>query len=320
MESKPVAALIKKQKENGAWGSNILGLALSVTQASKDIGTIPQYRHLVQLGVPTSARPFKLADRLLFRLLSRDSDPALLFEFQKLAGNDPAAEGWARWVIREAASTALAEAGHTEDPRLRGSAHKIASAISQFLRSPLSAKPFFKSGKQTVLHPEAYPPSWYSLAMIAAMPNLQRERAGFTERLGLFLAQPAPKKSFVLHVGKRTVKSDLLLLGDPIHADAKGVAKDVPLALHFIELMARIGALDSAPTAQRVLVRLLKECDDQGIWHPKNLRSQPKSGHKITYHCHPLELDGKSMESRQADVTFRLARIATILGWELEYV
>ena len=49
--------------------------------------------------------------------------------------------------MREAASAALAEAGHAEDPRLRGAGHKIASAISQFLRSPLAEKPFLKSGQ-----------------------------------------------------------------------------------------------------------------------------------------------------------------------------
>ena len=91
------------------------------------------------------------------------------------------------------------------------------------------------------------------------MPNLQRERAGFTERLGHYLAQPAPKKAFVIQVGKRTVKPQHLLLGDPIEADAKGMAKDIPLALHYIELMARMGALQWAPVATKVLGRLLKD-------------------------------------------------------------
>ena len=177
---------------------------------------------------------------------------------------------------------ALAEAGYAEDPRLRGAGHKIANAISQFLRSPLAEKPFLKSGKQIVLHPEAHPPSWYSVAMLASMPNLQRERAGFTERLGHYLAQPAPKKAFVIQVGKKTVKPQHLLLGDPIEADRKGCPKDIPLALHYIELLARMGALQWAPVATKVLARLLKDCDETGIWRPKNLRSQPKAGNKIS--------------------------------------
>ena len=300
------------------WGGNLLGLAPSAAQGIKDVGTIPQYRRLLQLAWPRGTRPFKLADRLLFRLLSRDDDPSLLFEFQKLVKSEPAAAPWAREVIREAASGALAEAGYSEDPRLRGAGHKIANSVSQFLRSPLADKPFLK-GKQIQLHPDAHPPSWYSVAMLARMPNLRRERAGFTERLGHYLAQPAPKKSFVIAVGKKTVRPQHLLLGDPIEADSKGCPKDVPIALHYIELLARLGALQWAPVATKVLGWLLRDCDDQGIWRPRNLRSMPKATNKISYHYFPLQPDDKTLEGREADVTFRLAVIAKLLGWELEY-
>jgi hypothetical protein len=92
--------VVKKQKDNGIWGSNLLGLATSVAQGVKDVGTIPQYRRLLQLEWPRAARPFKLADRVLFRLLSRDEDPALLFEFQKTVKADPEAEAWARGIMR----------------------------------------------------------------------------------------------------------------------------------------------------------------------------------------------------------------------------
>jgi hypothetical protein len=318
-DSKVALAVVKKQKDNGIWGGNLLGLASSPAQGVKDVGTIPQYRRLLQLEWPRASRPFKLADRVLFRLLSRDEDPSLLFEFLKSVKADPEAEEWARGIMREAASAALAEADYGEDPRLRGSGHRIASAISQFLRSPLAEKPFIRSGAQTVLHPEAHPPTWYSVAMLAAMPNLQRERAGFTERLGHYLAQPAPKKPFVLEVGKKTVRPQHLILGDPIEADSKGLPKDLPLALHYIELLARMGALEWAPVATKVLARVLKDCDESGIWRPKNLRSLPKAGNKITHHYYPLHLDAKTAEGKEADVTFRLALIAKLLGWSLSY-
>jgi len=319
-ESKTALAVVKKQKDSGVWGGNLLGLAPAAAQGIKDVGTIPNYRRLLQLEWPRSGRPFKLADRVLFRLLSRDEDPSLLFELQKLVKSDPEAMIWARENIREAASAALAEAGYVEDPRLRGAGHKIASSISQFLRSPTAEKPFVKSGKVLALHPEAHPPSWYSVAMIAAMPNLRRERAGFTERLGHYLAQPAPKKAFVIQVGKRSIKPQHLLLGDPIEADAKGYPKDLPLALHYIELLARMGALEWAPVATKVLARLLKDCDELGVWRPKNLRSQPKALNKITYHYYPLHLDATTTEGREVDITFRLALIARLLGWPLDYV
>jgi hypothetical protein len=318
--SKGVQGIIKRQKENGVWGANLLATAASAKDGVKEPGIVPQYRRLLQLGLPTDHRAYRLAERTLFRLLSRDEDPALFLEQQKLVKTEPLAGPWVRSVQREAATAALAEAGHIEDPRIRGAAHKIASEISTFLRGPLAAKPFARSGATTILHPEAHPPTWYSLAMMAAMPNLQRERAGFTERLGQYLAHPAPKKAYVVQVGKKNLKPTHLLLGDPIQADGKGLPKDVPLALHYIELLARIGALPHDPVATKVLVRLLKDTDDNGIWTPKNLRSAPKAIDHASYHCHPLVAETKSAESRQVDVTFRLAIIARVLGWQVEYV
>lgn len=317
--SKAALAVVKKQKDNGVWAQNLLGLAPSTKDGIKDVGTIPQYRRLLQLAWPRDTRPFKLADRVLFRLLSRDEDPDLLYEFAKLVKSEPAAADWARSVTREAASAALAEAGYADDPRLRGSGHRIASALSSFLRSPLVERPWVKMGTSLALHPEAYPPTWYSVAMVAAMPNLRRERAGFAERLGHYLAQPAPKKAFTIRLGKKAVKPQHLLLGDPIVADSKGNAEDIPLALHYIELLARMGALQWAPVATKVLHRLVSECDPSGIWKPKNLRSVPRASNRITWHYFPLDLDGKTLESREADVTFRLALIARLLGWELSY-
>lgn len=319
VDSKEAQAVAKKQKDDGTWGGNLLGNAPSAAQGVKDVGTIPQYRRLIQLEWPRTGRPFKLADRLLFRLLSRDEDPALLFEHQKLVKSNPEAGLWARTTAREAATAALAEAGHLEDPRVRGAAHKIANDVSQFLRSPIAEKPFTKVDGELVLHPEAHPPSWYSVAMIAAMPSLRRERAGFTERLGHYLAQPAPKKEYAVAIGKKTIKPQHLLLGDPIEADAKGTPKDIPLALYYIELLARMGALQWAPVATKVLARILKDCNTRGVWAPKNLRSQPKALNHVTYHYYPLEAEGKTTEEREIDVTFRLALIAKLLGWTLDY-
>ena len=319
MHSKLVQAVVKKQKDTGVWGGSLLALAPSARDGIKDVGTIPQYRRLIQLGVPRTARSYKLADRLLFRLLSRDEDPYLQFEFGKLAKDSPAAAEWAREHTREAATAALAEAGYIEDPRVRGAAHKIASSVSAFLRSPIAEKPYVRSGAKTILNPEAHPPTWYSVAMIAAMPNLQRERAGFTERLGQYLGTPMSKKAFVWQVGKRVLKPELLLLGDPVEADAKGNAKDIPLALHFIELLARISALHTNPVSSRVLARLMSECDASGVWRPKALKAAPKTTHKVVCHAYPIHAESKSNESRLVDVTFRLALIAKQLGWPVEY-
>ena len=319
LNAKATQAIVKRQKDTGVWGGNLLALAPSAKDGIKEIGTIPQHRRLLQIGVPRGARPFKLAERILFRLLSRDEDPALQFEYSKLAKEGSTAIEWGREQFREAATAALAEAGYQEDPRIRGAAHQVASSVSQFLRSPLAEKPFTRVASKTVLDPEAHPPNWYSVAMIASLPNLQRERAGFTERLGQYLALPAPKREYAILVGKKTLKPENLLLGDPIEADSKGNAKDIPLALYTIELLARLGALHTAPVATKVLGRLLSECDEHGVWQPKGIKALPKATHKITYHWYPLHPETKAPESRVVDVTFRLAVISKLLGRTLEY-
>ncbi len=319
-EDKTLAAIARKQRPTGIWASNLLGLAASAPLGIKDVGTVPQVRRMRELGWSADDRTAKLATRLLFRVISRDPDPTLLGEYRKLVKSAPAMEPWVRGHLREAAAAALAELGMDEDPRLRGAAHKTASTISQFLRSDLAAKPLSKSGQSMVLDPEAWPPSWYSVAMFAAMPALQRDRAGFVDRLGSYLAQPKPKKPFSVKFGRKGLKPTHLLLGNPIEADAKGVAKDIPLALHFMEMLARIGIFDSSPNGAKVLKRLLKDCDDDGVWSPKGLRSAPRAADPITYHYYPLAPSDRSMESRKADVTFRLSLIAKQLGWELEYV
>jgi hypothetical protein len=321
--SPEVSAVTTRQADDGLWGDNFLAFQPSERDEITEPGTVAQYRRLVQLGVPNTTRPFRLADRMLFRTLSRDESPELLGEFGDVAEADPQRTETFRNLIREGSSAALAEAGHDADPRLRGAAHKIASAVSAFLRSPLADDPFVKRGGGYQLHPDATPPTWWSLAMISAMPSLQRERAGFLERLGQYLAQPTPDRSYMVAIGSHTLKPLHVLLGDPIELDpkAKGLPKDVPLALHYIELLAGIGPaqLAAAENASAGFLRLLEDVDSDGVWHPKNLRSQPKPLTPITHHCWPLSIDDGELASRQADITFRLACIAKRLGWRLEY-
>jgi hypothetical protein len=316
---KLVTQTLKKQRKSGLWGDNILGLAANKTQGYKDVGTVAQYRRLLELGVPREDRAFRLAERLFFRLLSRDESPDLLAEYKAAARGNRDLVVWGREQFREGATVALAQAGMVEDPRVRGSAHRIASLVSQFLRSELAAKPLIRKGARTILHPEAFPPTTLSVAILAHMPTLQRERAGFVERLCAYLAQPQPKKKYVVAVGRKTIQPTYQLLGNPIEADRTGTAKDVPLALHWIELLVRMRTLHTNEVAVRVLRRLLDDVDATGVWAPRNLRSLPKSPSRLADFAFPLELDAKTTESRQADVTFRLALIAKLAGWQLEY-
>jgi hypothetical protein len=321
LEYKPAWAVARKQKDTGLWGGNLLAPAAVKAFGAAEAGTVAQYRRLLELGWPADRRVFRLADRVLFRLLSRDEDPALLYEFQRSAKDDPGLALWARGMGRQAATAALARAGiHSEDPRLRGAGHRIASDISTFLRSDLATKPFKKAQGKTVLDPVAYPPTIFSIEMLAFLPAIQRERAGFLDRLAQFFAVPAPRRAFSIQAGTKLYKPLFELLGDPLHADAQGRVTDVPFAVYWLELLARLGLVRQLTSASRVLARLYSECDDQGIWTPRNLRTMPKSANPMTLHYFPLEGPGKSPAQRQTDVTFRLALIARLLGLPIEVV
>ena len=331
LEYKVALAIARKQKSTGLWGGNLLGPNASKAYGWHEPGTVFQYRRLLEMGWPPTERPFRLADRLLFQLLSRiepdDPDRAvaqraqeLLAEYQKPARTDPGLGRWARRLGREAAACALARAGHIDDPRVRGTAHTIASNISQFLRSELAGKPFRKAHGKTVLEPAAYPPTVFAVEMLACLPPVQRERAGFIERLGQYFSAPAPRRAFFILAGKKLFKPMFELLGDPLRSDAQGHISDIPFAVYWLELLARLGLARQIPSANRVLARLYSECDDQGIWSPKSLRAMPKATNPVTAHYFPLEGPGKSPAQRQTDVTFRLGLIARLMGIPVEVV
>lgn len=320
LEYKVATAVARKQRETGLWGGNLLATGPDRLTGAKEAGTIHHYRYLLELGWPPDLRPFRLADRFLFRLLSRDEDPALLLEFQRAAKTDGALGAWARNLGREAAAAALARGGHSEDPRLRGAAHRIASDVSTFVRSEFATKPFRKAQGKTVLDPTLAPPSLYAIEMLAFMPSLQRERASFIERLGQYFSTPSPKREYYVLAGSKLFPPHHVVLGDPLHSDAQGHIDDVPFSLYWIELLARLGLVRQVAPASRVLARLFSETDDQGIWSPKNLRNLPKSEQPLVSHYFPLEGAGKSPAQRQTDVTFRLALLAKLIGIPVEIV
>lgn len=317
---KEALAIVRKQKETGLWGANLLAPEESKAMGWKEAGTIFQYRRLLELGWPGDARPFRFADRFLFRLLSRDDDPALLVEFQRAAKAEPGLGLWARGMGAQGAAAALARGAHQDDPRLRGAAHRIASDISMYLRSELAQKPFKKAQGKTVLDPLTYPPTIFSVEMLAFMPAVQRERAGFLERLASYFSMATPRREFYILAGKKLIRPLFDILGDPMQADAQGRIDDVPFALYWLELLARLGIVRQVAPAARVLARLFSETDDQGIWSPSGLRVMPKSDNPVVSHYFPLEGPGKSPAQRQTDVTFRLALIARLLGIPLNVV
>ena len=123
-----------------------------------------------------------------------------------------------------------------------------------------------------------------------------------------------PQMSSSLDEAIRSTSSEVLktTAADP------GLTEDLALALHWIEILARLGMLHTSPVAQRILARLLSECDSQGVWSPPGLRSLPKSPSRLAEFAFPLTADG-TPEERKADVTFRLAHTAKLAGWALEF-
>jgi hypothetical protein len=193
----------------------------------------------------------------------------------------------------------------------------MASDISLYLRSDVAQKPFKKVQGKTVLDPTAYPPTVFSVETLAWMPAVQRERAGFLERLAAFFSTAAPRREFSIQAGKKLLQPMFEVLGDPLYADAQGRTDDLPFALYWLELLARLGIVRQVVPAARGLARLYSECSEQGIWTPPGLRAMPKSGNPVVSHYFPLEGPGKSPAQRQTDVTFRLALIAKLLGMPL---
>ena len=135
-----------------------------------------------------------------------------------------------------------------------------------------------------------------------------------------YFSTPAPRRAFFILAGKKLFKPIFELLGNPLRSDAQGHISDVPFALYWLELLTRLGLLRNIPSASRVLARLFNECDEQGIWSPKSLRTLPKVINPVTAHYFPLEGPGKSPAQRQTDVTFRLALIARLMGLPIEIV
>ena len=313
----PARQIAKKQKDTGVWGANLLGVAPNKAAGIKDVGTLHQYRRLVELGWTQESRALKLGSRLLFRLVSRDEDPKLLFEFQKYGAAEIGVEPWIREVIREATAAALAHGGYGDDPRVRGAAHRIANDISQFLRSELVENPLVKSSGTWVLHPQAYPPTIFSVSPCSpCCPRFSASAPPWSSASAATLPSRASRRAFGVLCGKKVFKPNFVLFGDPLKVTSAGQTDDLPFALYWMELLARLGVLQQSTTVPRLWARLLKDCDERGVWSPKNLRTLPRRKSPWSYHAFPLQ-DGKTLESRQADVTFRMALIARLAGWEI---
>src|SRR6476646_2280272 len=253
---KPALMLALQQAPDGTWDGGMLTQPSSRAEHFEGIGTIPAVRRLIEYGWHKDTPPLVHARRILFRLLAEDEDPSYLFELGGKHAPDEESVKRGRALLREAAAATLAQAGFEGDPRLRGAARRILNRMADYLRSPLAQKPFIRQGNQHMLAAEACPPSIYAVTMFAYMPLFRAEHHREMDAMYTHLAQEHPRQEAVQLVGKQVIPVPHLVLGDYLpHRNA--VDADVPFALYWLELMARLGYLKRNENWSRLFERFL---------------------------------------------------------------
>ena len=304
------------QGADGTWNHSMLTIPSARSEHFEGVGTIKAVRRLLEYGWDRETPPLLLARRVLFRLLAEDEDPEWLFEFGVKGPADEDLSRRGRAILREAAAAALAQAGYEGDPRLRGAAKRILERISTYLRSPLAQKPFIRVGNQHVLAAEAAPPSIYALMMLAYMPLFRTEHHDAMDRLYQHLSQVLPRQEPVQLCGKKVMPQPHLVLGDFL--PNRNVADtDVPFAITWLELVARLGFLRRNENWSKLLDRFLDDRDHDGVWHPHKGMSVARSANPVVWPSYPLE-ENLSGDERWTDITFRLGLIARIVGRTIE--
>lgn len=313
----PALTLAATQQLSGVWGRTLLGVPSSRAEHFEGVGIVPAVRRLLEYGWDGESPPLVRIRRLLFRLLAEDDDPAYLFEFAPTRGRlDEDAGRRGRGIVREAAASALAQAGYEADPRLRGAARRILERINAYLKSPLAHKPWVRVANRQVLAAEAVPPSIFALTMLAHMPAFRSEHHEHMERLYHHLTQPLPRQDSVQLVGTAIVPQPHLVLGDMLpHRNA--VEDDVLTALYWLELMARLSFLRRNETWTKMFERFIDDMDRTGVWHPRKGMAMPRSSNPYVWPMFPLENTAVGDE-RWADVTMRVGVIARAAGRPIE--
>ena len=313
----PALRIAMAQGGDGSWGGAMLRVP-EVGANLTDVGTIPAYRRLLEYGWDRESPPLIRARRVLFRLLAEDNDEDQLYEYREAAGGDPDLTRRSRVILREAAAAALAHAGYERDPRLRGAALRIMARLDSYLTSPLAERPWVRVGNRQVLAAEATPPSMHVLTMVAHMPLFRSENHPQVNRLLKYISQPLPRQEAFQQVGAHIVEQPHLVLGDPL--SSRNVADaDVPFALTWLELMARLGFLRRNDSWLSLFDRFLDDRDRDFVWHPHRGSAKPASTNPYVWAMFPLDA-GAEGEDRWSDVTFRLGLIARLMGRPIEVV
>jgi hypothetical protein len=320
-------ALGVTQSPDGSWNSAMLTVPAAKSAGGggagsagsvSGVGTIYAFRRLLEYGWAAESPPLHHARRLLFRLLAVDEDPSFAFELVDKKNPDHDSVVRARALLREAAAAVLAQGGYAKDPRVRGAATRICNRLDEFLRSPSAASPLIRVGNHHVLGPDAAPPSVWTLLMLSYMPLFRTERFEMMDRLASYLAAPAPRTPPAIAIDREVVAMPHLILGDQL-STIVGAGQDLPWALSWLEMMARMGFLTGNDSWSQILDKLLAQRDAEGVWRSRRLTTAPRSSNPFTWPAFPLE-EHLGEEGRWTDITFRLGLIARIAGRPINLV
>ncbi len=305
------------QSLDGTWEQHMLTLPKSGKGGVAGLGTIPAVERFLEYGWDRDSPPLAQARRPLFRLLAEDTDPHFLYELKGGAKRpDMAIRG--RQILREAASAALAHAGYESDPRLRGAARRAMERIDGYLDSPLAEKPWVRIGNRHVLAENASPPSVYALMMVAHMPIFRSEHYPEMERLYAYVSQPKPTQEAVQMYGKDIISQPHLVMGDLLH-NKNVVDADVPFALTWLEIMARLGFLKRNENWLKMFERFVDDRGRDRVWRPHKGSVMPTTSNPYAWPKFPLESNLED-DGRWTDVTLRIGLIARLLGWQIKLV
>ncbi len=308
--------LLMMQDMEGTWPGGMLSVPTG--PGFEGIGTIPAYRRLLELGWEPESPGLSATKRLLFRLLAEDDDPSFLCELMPDEPDEDLIRR-GRMMLREAAAAALAQAGYENDPRLRGAARRLTDRLGTFLKSPLAQKPWIRLGNQHVLAAEAHAPSFHTLVMLAYLPHFRSEHHEVMDRLYTYLSQPWPRQTAVQQVGPHLLEQPHLALGDFL-ATRNTMDADMPSALAWLEVMARLGFLKQNESWLRLFERLLDDRDRKGIWHPPRSVVMPESVPAWSWPVMPLDDAADPDLAASIDVTFRLGLICQASGRGVELI
>ncbi len=300
---------------DGHWNRRLFPLP----GAAPHTATFSAFRHLLECGWDRESPPLAVARRFLFRLLSMDEDPANLFELAEEAGTNKELAKRLRAHVRVEAAALLAQAGYERDPRVRGAAIRATQKVMDYLRSPLAAKPWIRVGNKQVLASEAAPPTLGFLRMVAFMPELRTEYHMGMELLGRHLMQTEPRQEPVQQIDGMLVTVPHMVLGDRLpHRNA--LEADVPAALHWLEIMVRMGVFKRHEPWIKMFERFVESADRYGVWHPMKGDAMPATTAPDLIGWFPLEDVSTEGERRWSDVTLRVSLIAKLIGRDLTLV